>query len=127
MNKINLPSNRSFGIVFFVVFLIISLLPLISGHEIRIWSLFISLVFLILGILNSKILLPLNRYWTIFGLFIGNIISPLIMGIIYFGVITPTGLLMKIFGKDLLGLKKNKNNSYWIKKDNTNNNMKNQF
>ena len=127
MNKINLPSNRSFGIVFFVVFLIISLLPLISGHEIRIWSLFISLVFLILGILNSKILLPLNRYWTIFGLFIGNIISPLIMGIIYFGVITPTGLLMKIFGKDLLGLKKNKNYSYWIKKDNTNNNMKNQF
>tara|TARA_B100000282_G_scaffold62057_1_gene41583 strand:+ start:429 stop:812 length:384 start_codon:yes stop_codon:yes gene_type:complete len=127
MNKINLPSNRSFGIVFFVVFLIISLLPLISGHEIRIWSLLISLVFLTLGILNSKILLPLNRYWTIFGLFIGNIISPLIMGIIYFGVITPTGLLMKIFGKDLLGLKKNKNNSYWIKKDNTNNNMKNQF
>ena len=127
MNKINLPSNRSFGIVFFIVFLIISLLPLISGHEIRIWSLLISLVFLTLGILNSKILLPLNRYWTIFGLFIGNIISPLIMGIIYFGVITPTGLLMKIFGKDLLGLKKNKNNSYWIKKDNTNNNMKNQF
>ena len=127
MNKINLPSNRSFGIVFFIVFLIISLLPLISGHEIRIWSLFISLVFLTLGILNSKILSPLNRYWTIFGLFIGNIISPLIMGIIYFGVITPTGLLMKIFGKDLLGLKKNKNNSYWIKKDNTNNNMKNQF
>ena len=127
MNKINLPSNRSFGIVFFIVFLIISLLPLISGHEIRIWSLFISLVFLTLGILNSKILLPLNRYWTILGLFIGNIISPLIMGIIYFGVITPTGLLMKIFGKDLLGLKKNKNNSYWIKKDNTNNNMKNQF
>jgi len=127
MNKINLPSNRSFGIVFFVVFLIISLLPLISGHEIRIWSLLISLVFLTLGILNSKILLPLNRYWTIFGLFIGKIISPLIMGIIYFGVITPTGLLMKIFGKDLLGLKKNKNNSYWIKKDNTNNNMKNQF
>ena len=127
MNKINLPSNRSFGIVFFIVFLIISLLPLISGHEIRIWSLFISLVFLTLGILNSKILLPLNRYWTIFGLFIGKIISPLIMGIIYFGVITPTGLLMKIFGKDLLGLKKNKNNSYWIKKDNTNNNMKNQF
>ena len=127
MNKTNLPSNRSFGIVFFIVFLIISLFPLISGHEIRIWSLFISLVFLILGILNSKILLPLNRYWTIFGLFIGNIISPLIMGIIYFGVITPTGLLMKIFGKDLLGLKKNKNRSYWIKKDNTNNNMKNQF
>ena len=127
MNKTNLPSNRSFGIVFFVFFLIISLFPLISGHEIRIWSLFISLVFLILGILNSQILLPLNRYWTIFGLFIGNIISPLIMGIIYFGVITPTGLLIKIFGKDLLGLKKNNNRSYWIKKDNTNNNMKNQF
>ena len=127
MSEVKIGSNRSFGIVFFVVFLIISLLPLISDHEIRIWSLFISLVFLTLGILNSKILLPLNRYWTIFGLFIGKIISPLIMGIIYFGVITPTGLLMKIFGKDLLGLKKNKNNSYWIKKDNTNNNMKNQF
>ena len=127
MRKIDLPSNRSFGLVFFIVFLIIGLYPLFKGNELRIWSLIISSVFLILGILNSNILLPLNRLWMQFGLFIGNLISPIIMGIIYFGIITPTGLLMKLFGKDILSLKKNNEKSYWIKKDNTNNNMKNQF
>lgn len=62
-----------------------------------------------------------------FGLILGNIISPIIMGIIYFGVVTPTGFFLKIFGKDILNLKTNKSETYWIKKNNLNNDMRNQF
>jgi predicted membrane protein len=122
-----LPSNRNFGIVFFIVFLVIGLWPLLNQSELRIWSLLISMVFLFLGILNSKILTPLNKLWMKFGLLLGNIIAPIVMGIVYFGVVTPTGLLLRLIGKDILMLKKNKNSSYWLNKDNKNNNMKNQF
>ncbi len=125
--KIKLPSNKNFGIVFFIVFLIISLWPLLSQNEIRIWSLIVSGIFLILGIFNSKLLLPLNKIWFKFGIFLGNFIAPIVMGIVYFMVVTPTGLIMKILGKDLLNLKKNNKSSYWIEKDNSNNNLKNQF
>ena len=82
--EIKLGSNRSFGIVFFVVFLLISLYPLLNDEYIKIWSLVISLIFLILGLLNSKFLTPLNKIWFKFGLFLGKLISPLIMGIIFF-------------------------------------------
>ena len=126
-NEIKLPTNRSFGIVFFIVFLIISLWPLFSANEVRIWSLIISIIFLILGLINSRILTPLNKLWFKFGIFLGNIISPIVMGIIYFGVVTPTGLMMKLFRKDILKLKKNNSETYWVIKDNSNNNMKNQF
>ena len=122
-----LPSNRNFGIVFFIVFLVIGLWPLLSQSELRIWSLLISTVFLFLGILNSKILTPLNKLWMKFGLLLGNFVAPIVMGIVYFGVVTPTGILLRLFGKDILMLKKNKNSSYWLNKDNKNNNMKNQF
>ena len=126
-NKIKIGSNKSFGIVFFTVFLIIAIWPLLNGYEIRSWSLIISIVFLLLGILNSKILTPLNKIWFKIGILLGNVISPIIMSIIFFLVVTPTSFIMKILGKDLLNLKKNTKNSYWIKKQNQNSRMKKQF
>ena len=122
-----LPSNRSFGLLFFFVFIIIGLWPIIDSESIRIWSVIISLIFFILGIFNAKILTPLNKVWMSFGKLLGNFLSPIVMGIIFFGVVTPTGLILKLFSKDILNLKKNKNDTYWLKKDNSNNNMKNQF
>jgi len=125
--KIKLPSNRNFGLVFFIVFMVIALWPLLNQSEIRYWSLFISLIFLLLGIMNSKLLTPLNKIWFKFGLLLGGIISPIIMGIVYFLIVTPTGFIMRVIGKDVLNLKKNAKNSYWLEKNNKNNNMKNQF
>ena len=125
--KIKLPSNRNFGIVFSVVFLIISLWPLLSQNDVRIWSLVISGIFLILGLINSKLLLPLNKIWFKFGILLGNFIAPIVMGIVYFMVVTPTGLIMRLLGKDLLNLKKNNKDTYWIEKDNSNSDLKNQF
>ena len=127
MDDIKISSNRSFGIVFFVVFLLIALYPLTYSGEIRIWSAIISLFFLVLGLLNSKILSPLNKLWFKFGIFLGKIISPIILGIIFFLVVTPIGFIMRILGKDVLNLKYNKNKSYWIKKNGPKSKMKNQF
>ena len=125
--NIKLPSNRNFGIVFFIVFLIIALWPILKQNEIRIWSLIISFIFFVLGLINSKLLAPLNKLWFKFGILLGNIIAPIVMGIVFFLVVTPTGLIMRFFRKDILKLKKNSNNSYWINKDNTNSSMRNQF
>ena len=125
--EIKLGSNRSFGIVFFIVFLLISLYPLLNDENLRIWPLIISLIFLTLGLLNSRLLTPLNRIWFKFGLFLGKLISPLIMGIIFFFVVTPIAILMRLLGKDLLNLKFNKNQSYWIEKTGPKSKMKNQF
>ncbi|MDC0030779.1 SxtJ family membrane protein [Candidatus Pelagibacter sp.] len=127
MDDIKISSNRSFGIVFFIVFILIAFYPLINQGEIRIWSVFISLLFLILGIINSKILTPLNKVWFKFGIFLGKIISPIVMGLIFFLVVTPIAFLMRMLKKDLLNLKFNKNNSYWIKKTDPKSTMKNQF
>ena len=127
MEDIKISSNRSFGIVFFVVFLIVAIYPLINNANLRIWSLVISLIFLILGLINSKFLTPLNKLWFKFGLLLGKLISPIIMGIIFFFVVTPIGLIMKIFGKDILNLKKNNAKSYWIEKKGPISKMKNQF
>ena len=127
MDDVKISSNRSFGIVFFVVFLLIALYPLIYGGEIRIWSLIISIIFLILGLLNSKILSPLNKIWFKFGMLLGKIVSPLIMGIIFFLVVTPVGFIMRLLRKDVLNLKYNKNKSYWIEKNGPKSKMKNQF
>ena len=126
-SKIKIGSNRSFGIVFFVVFLIISIWPLLDEKELRYWSLIVSFIFLILGILKSNILTPLNKVWFKFGILLGNIISPIIMAFVFFLVVTPISLIMKIFGKDILNLKKNKNSSYWIKKDKQSGTMRKQF
>ena len=127
MDEIKIGSNRSFGIVFFIVFVLIAIYPLINQEEVRIWSLIISFLFLFLGLLNSKILTPLNKLWFKFGILLGKIISPIIMGIIFFLVVTPTGLIMRILRKDLLNLKFNNSKSYWIEKTGPKSKMKNQF
>ena len=125
--KIKLGSNRSFGLVFFVFFLIISFYPLIYNETIKVWSLFFSIIFLILGIFNSRLLNPLNKIWFKFGLFLGTIFSPIIMGIIFFFVVTPIALIMRLLQKDLLNLKFNNDNSYWIVKSGKKSHMKDQF
>ena len=127
MDDIKISSNRSFGIVFFVVFLLIALYPLSYDGEIRLWSLIISVIFLILGLLDSKILAPLNKIWFKFGVFLGKIVSPIIMGIIFFLVVTPIGLIMRMLKKDVLNLRYNQNQSYWIEKSGPKSKMKNQF
>ena len=127
MDKIKIGSNRSFGIVFFIVFLLIAIYPLLNQESIRIWSLITSLIFLFLGMLNSRILTPLNILWMKFGIFLGKIMSPLIMGAIFFFVVTPTGIIMRFFKKDLINLKFNNDKSYWIEKKGPKSKMKNQF
>lgn len=126
--KIEKSTNRSFGLVFFIVFLIIGLWPLAHEDSVRFWSLIIALIFLFLGILNSKILTPLNVLWSKFGELLSIVIAPIVMGIIFFLVVTPTGLIMKMLGKDLLRNKFQINNkSYWIKKEKNKSSMKKQF
>tara|TARA_Y100001970_G_C14172569_1_gene824986 strand:+ start:508 stop:894 length:387 start_codon:yes stop_codon:yes gene_type:complete len=128
MNKIKISSNRNFGLVFFFVFLIISLWPLMYDGQIRSWSAIVAIIFLILALINSKILAPLNRLWFKFGLLLGSIISPIVMGIVFFLVVTPIGFIMKITGKDLLKNKYDKNSkSYWINREKNINSMKKQF
>ena len=122
-----MSSNRSFGIVFCIFFLLVALYPLIHDESIRFWSLFISIIFLILGLLKSKFLNPLNKIWFKFGIFIGKIISPIVMGLVFFFVVTPTGLIMRALGKDLLKLNYDNNKSYWINKTGPKSRMKNQF
>jgi len=127
-SKIKINSNRSFGIVFFFIFLIISLWPLLNGNELRLWSIIASMMFLILGLINSNFLTPLNKMWFKFGKLLGSIVAPIVMGIIFFLVITPTGIIMKILGKDLLKKKYNsKIKSYWINREKSKSTMKQQF
>ena len=126
-SDIKIGSNRSFGITFFIVFLIISLYPLLNSESIRAWSLIISSIFLVLGFFNSKLLNPLNKIWFKFGLLLGKIISPIIMGIIFYLIVTPIALLMRLLQKDLLNLKFHENKTYWIKKSGPKSKMKNQF
>jgi hypothetical protein len=127
-DKLQMSSNKSFGIVFFVFFLIISLFPLFKDGNIRIWAMVLAIIFLILGLLNSTILNPLNKIWIKFGILLGTIISPIVMGIVFFVVVTPTSLIMRILGKNLLGLKKdNTKRSYWLERSSIKSKMKNQF
>ena len=108
-------------------FLIVSIFPLFKDEDIRVWSLIVAIIFLILGLLNSRALTPFNILWFKFGLFLGKIVSPIIMGLVFFLLVTPTGIIMRLFNKDLLNLKKKKTKSYWIIRDNSNTDMKNQF
>lgn len=126
MNEVKIGTNKSFGIVFFGVFFIIALYPLIYDNQIRVWALFISLFFLVLGLKNSKLLNPLNKIWFRFGMLLGKIISPLVMSVIFFTVVTPISVIMKILKKDLLRLKFNDSETYWIKIQEKKK-MKNQF
>ena len=127
MDDIKLGSNRSFGIVFFIVFFLIGIYPLINSEGLRIWSLIIAFIFLVLGLFNSKFLTPFNKIWFRFGILLGRIVSPIIMAIIFFLVVTPIGLLMRFARKDLLNMKFNKHKSYWIEKTVAKSKMKNQF
>ena len=127
-DSVKIPSNRSFGFLFFIVFLAISLWPLISQEGLRLWALILSLIFLILGILNSKILTPLNKLWIKFGILLGNIVSPVVMGVVFFIVVTPIGLIMRLLGKDLLRVNKNESTfTYWIDREKKTDTMKRQF
>ena len=125
--KIKIGSNRNFGIVFSIFFLIIALWPIKNNMDIRYWAFFISITFLLLGILNSKLLTPLNKIWFKFGILLGNFIAPLIMGFVFFFVVTPISILLKIFKKDVLSLKKSNKATYWKKKSNYDTSMRNQF
>ena len=125
--NIQLSSNKLFGVVFGVIFLIISLWPLKSSGDIIIWSLIISLIFFILGLLNSEILTPLHYLWLKFGFFLSKIVSPVIMFIIFFGLVSPIGIFMRLIGKDLVNLKKKPLDSYWINRKPAKQNMKDQF
>ena len=129
LNKnIKVSSNRSFGFLFFVVFFIISLWPLKSQGDLRLWAFILSLIFLVLGVLNSKFLTPLNKLWFKFGIILGSIISPIIMGTVFFLVVTPIGIIMRFSGKDLLRINKSKHAStYWIKRHKQHSTMKKQF
>lgn len=127
-SSIKIGTNKSFGIVFFLFFSIVSVFPLFKDGNIRIWSLIIAIIFLILGLLNSKVLTPLNKIWFRFGILLGSFISPIIMGLIFFFVVTPTAILMRAFSKNLLNLKKNCKKSYWIERSTIKKSeMKNQF
>ena len=126
--EIKTSSNKSFGLVFFVIFMTIALWPLLNDGNIRIWSVIVSIIFLILGLFNSKILTPFNKLWMRLGILLGAIVSPIVMGIVYFAVITPIGLIMKLFGKDVLNLKLDKNKkTYWTLKKKIPSKMKDQF
>ena len=123
----NKENNKSFGILFFIVFLLIAIWPIKDSESIRVWSMIISLLFLILGIINSKILTPFKIGWIKLGEILGKVVAPIVMGFIYFFVIAPIGILLRLFGKDLLNIKFNKNKSYWIKRAKNINPMKRQF
>ena len=121
-------SNRSFGLLFFVVFLIIGLWPLKNGDNLNFYLIVISVIFLILGLINSKLLSPLNKLWIKFGEALGGIIAPIVMALIYFVILTPISLIVRIFGKDLLGLKFLKEKkTYWIKRKKNLSSMRKQF
>ena len=126
--KIKISSNKSFGIVFFIFFIIVSVWLFFKNGEFIIWPIIVAVVFLILGLTNSKLLTPLNKTWNQFGILLGNFIAPIVMGIIFFLVVTPTGLILRLMRKDLLRLKKNKDKkTYWVNKDDYKTSMKKQF
>ena len=125
MEKIS--SNRSFGILFSIVFAAIAFWPLLNLGEIRVWSVIVSSIFLLLGLINSKLLHPLNLIWVKFGELIGKIVAPLVMALIFFIILTPIGLFLRLIGKDLLNVKLNNNKTYWIKRDKKPGSMKRQF
>ena len=125
--KLKASSNKSFGIVFFIFFLIVSIFPLFKEGDIRIWSFIIAIIFLVLGLMNSKILTPLNKIWFKFGILLGSFVSPIVMGIVFFVIVTPTSIIMRVLGKNLLNLKKDNKKTYWVERSKIQSKMKNQF
>ncbi len=124
--KINKKNNITFGILFFIFFLIIGLYPLNSDETIRVWSVVLSLVLLIITIIKPNLFTFLNKFWIKFGLLLGKIISPIVMGLVFFFVVTPTGILIRILKKDVMGLKRGAS-SYWINREDKAQSMRKQF
>ena len=127
-NLVNIKpkDNITFGILFFIFFLIIGLYPLKSGGVIRIWSIILSLIFLIITIIKPNLFTYLNRLWIKFGMLLGKIISPIVMGLVFFFVVTPIGILVRVLKKDVMGLKRGAP-SYWINREDKIQSMKKQF
>ena len=127
-NSINIKrkNNITFGILFFIFFLIVGLYPLISNEPIRIWSIIVSLVFLTVTIIKPNLFTFLNKLWIKFGILLGKIISPIVMGLVFFFVVTPIGIFVKIIKKDVMGLKRGQS-SYWITREDKIQSMKKQF
>jgi hypothetical protein len=126
-NNIKISSNRNFGVVFAIFFFIVSMFPLFKDEDIRIWAVIVAIIFLILGLLNSSVLSPLNKIWFKFGILLGSFVSPIVMGIVFFVIVTPTSLIMRVLGKNLLNLKKGNKKTYWIERSKIESKMKNQF
>ena len=121
-------SNRSFGLLFFIVFIVVGLWPITKGETGNIYLIIISLFFLIFGLINSKILSPFNKAWIKLGEILGLIIAPIIMALVYFIILTPISLIVRMLGKDLLGLKfLKKQDTYWTKRKKKIGTMKKQF
>ena len=121
-------SEKSFGVVFSIVFLIVALYPLVNSEGLRMWALVVSIIFFLLAFLAPKILVLPNKLWFKFGLLIGSIVAPIVMAFVYFVTVLPTGLIMRLLGKDLLKQKLDKNaKSYWVKRSEPMGSMKNQF
>jgi hypothetical protein len=127
-NSINIKNkdNITFGILFFTFFLIIGAYPLKTGGAIRVWSVVLSLVFLIITIIRPNLFTFLNKLWIQFGISLGKIISPIVMGLVFFFVVTPIGILVRILKKDVMGLKRG-TSSYWINREDKVQSMKKQF
>tara|TARA_B100000941_G_scaffold285895_1_gene258590 strand:- start:868 stop:1257 length:390 start_codon:yes stop_codon:yes gene_type:complete len=126
-SSIKIGSNKVFGIFFAIIFFLIAFWPLINGDDVRNWPIPVAIIFLILGVLNSKLLSPINKAWIKLGLFLGSIVSPFVMALIFFLVLTPTGFILRLFKKDILNLKFNKSDTYWLEKEKNKSTMKNQF
>ena len=126
-NNIKISSNRNFGVVFAIFFFIVSMFTLFKDEDIRIWAVIVAIIFLILGLMNSNILTPLNKVWFKFGILLGSFVSPIVMVIVFFAIVTPTSLIMKVLGKNLLNLKKGNKKTYWIERSKIESKMKNQF
>ena len=119
--------KKTFGILFFLIFSLIAIWPIFNGNELKVWSAILSFLFLFLTFFSPRLLGPLNFIWIKFGMFLGKFISPIILGLIFFFFITPIGILMRVFKKDLIGLKFSKNKSYWIKRKENIKTMDKQF
>ena len=120
-------SEKSFGFLFAIVFLIIALWPLLNSNEVRMWALIPSTIFVSLALFKPLLLKPLNTSWIKFGEILGKFIAPIVMGIVFFIVLTPISFILRIFGKDLLKIKYSKDGSYWIRRDKEVGSMRKQF
>ncbi len=127
INNNNMRSNKFFGLIFCFIFLLISFYPIINGGNIRVWALIISLIFFVLSSFFSVYLTSLKIIWIKIGTFIGLFISPLIIAVIFFLVVTPISLLLKLLNKDILNLRFNGDNTYWRERKNYTVNMEKQF